>query len=278
MNSKKVLKLIKDFHQQLLGKKEGRLSFYYTYHSLQYESFSQGGKSFEEVLSTLFSPIKIPKERIDGRFGSFYVDRFGNRLVYVYRDLVIEDKLSDPSILNEIKADQDGYQEWLIISKIFTYPPSNVKIFLKKSKVDLVLEKVKDYFIKMHGNDGERLYNAIYHYAEAEAFKERGKGLKKLLKNYIVEYVQLKGTEIPGKLGKFYIFDDEKEIGYEYDNLKLIVKYEINDEDFKTMRKYVERYRELIPNAKGDPEDWIINVFKAPFVNNAKIYVSIEEE
>lgn len=276
MDSKKVLKLIKEFHEDLLGKKKGKLTFYYTYHSLQYESYSKSGKSFEDALSSLFSPIRIPKERIDGKFGSFYVDRFGKRIVYVYKNLAIEDTINDFSIIDEIKSDNEGYQEWLMISKLLVYPPSQVKIFLLKDKIEEILEKVKEYFVKMHGNDGERLYYALYHYAEAEALKEYGKGLKNILRNHVVNRLTLKGEEIQGKLGKFYI-SDEKEIGYEFENLKLKVKYEISDEDFKRMRKYVENYRELIPNEKGDLEDWIINVFKAPFVKNAKIYISLED-
>ncbi|AWR97994.1 hypothetical protein DFR86_10910 [Acidianus sulfidivorans JP7] len=274
MYSKTILKRVKEFHEDLLGKKDGKLSFYYTYHSLQYESYLKSGRPFEQVLLTIFSPIEIPKNEIKAKFGNFYIDEKNSRKVYVYKDLVIEDKLAAEDI-NEIKGDTEGYTEFLMISKILSYPPSG-KIYLLKSDVDKVLEQVKDYFVKMHGDDGKRIYYSLYHYAEAESIKEKEKGLKELLKKNIVKNLQLRGVQVPGKLGVFYIDEEHKEIGYEFNKLKFVVQYEIEMEDFKKMENYINNHRELIPNAQGDTEDWIINIFKAPFINNAKVLISVD--
>jgi len=276
MNSKKVIRRVKEFHGDMLGKEKGRLSFYYTYHSLEYESYSKSGMSFEETLNSLFSKIKIPREKIAGKYGSFFIDRINKRLVYLYKDLAIENNYSDSSEIDEIKSDNDGYQEWLMISKILNYPPSGIKLSIIKSKTELILEEIKDYFIKMHGDDGKKIYYSIYHYAEAESIKDYAKGLKDVLKDYIVDDIKLEGTQIPGKLGNFYIKENEEEITYAYDKIKFTVRYEIDPKDFKKIIEYILHHRELIPNAHGDTEDWIINIFRAPFAKGAKIKISID--
>ncbi|ARM76801.1 hypothetical protein [Acidianus manzaensis] len=273
MYSKTILKRVKEFHEELLGKKDGKLSFLYTYHSLQYESYSKSGRPFEQALLTIFSPIQIPEKEIKGKFGTFYIDEQNKRKVYVYKNLVIEDKLGD---IKEIKENEEGYQEFLMISKILSYPPTG-KVYIIKDDVDVILDEVKNYFIKMHGDDGKRIYYSLYHYAQAEAIKDKEQSLKNILKDNVVKNLELKGNPLPGKLGTFYINEEEKEIGYQFEKLKFVIKYEIEMEDFKKMETYVQNHRELIPNAQGDTEDWIINIFRAPFVNNAKIYISIEK-
>jgi hypothetical protein len=273
MNSKRVIRRIKEFHEDMLGKEKGALSFYYTYHSLEYEAYSKSGEPFEKILKSIFSKITLPKEKIEGKYGDFFIDRFNKRIVYLYKDLAIEDNYSDPSEIDGIKS-KDEYQEWLMISKILSYPPAG-KISIIKSKPDLILQELRSYFMKMHGNEGKKIYYSLYHYAEAESIKDYAKGLREVLNDYIVDDIELKGTQVPGKLGNFYINEDEEEIIYTYDRMKLSVKYEIDPKDFKKIEEYVLSHRELMPNAHGDTEDWLINVFRAPFAKGAKIKISV---
>ncbi len=266
---KTVLRRLEEFHEEMMGREEGRRSFLYAYHSLQYEYLNKTGKSYVDALkSVLARKLSLPKEVVKGKYGEFHLDREGKTLVYLYKDLAIEsDEYFEPS------REQDGYEEWLVVSKLLNYPLPKVKVAVLDD-VERALRRVREYYVKMYGAQGVRVFLSLYHLAMAEAYKEFGKGFKELLREHLGK-VEPKGVAVTGKLGKFYVSDEEKSVTYSFKGLKVKVTYEISQEDFEKMKQYVIKFKELMPNAKGDPEDWITVFFKAPFVNSASVKIEV---
>ncbi|MCI2413897.1 MAG: hypothetical protein MPF33_01395 [Candidatus Aramenus sp.] len=266
---KNVLRRLMEFHEDMMGKEEGRRSFLYSYHSLQYEYLSKAGSSYVGTLkSAVVNDLLIPGEVVRGKFGEFHVDRQGKRLVYLYKDLAVEsDEYFEPS------GEQDGYEEWVVMSKLLNYPLPKVKVAIY-DLAGKAIKKVRKYYVKMYGSHGVKLFLSLYHLAQAEAYKEHGKSFKELLRGYLEE-VEPKGIVIAGKLGKFYVDEGEKSVTYTFRGLKVKVVYDISKEDFSKMKEYVVKFRELMPNEKGDPEDWIAVFFKAPFVRGASVKIDV---